>query len=127
MRHSFALLCAVMFLVATASQAETVMCTLTPSSNDAGMPPEVVLDFEGGGATIAHGWYEGPLYHEVPVADGGNRRQMGFTLPFPFRTRTVMVHYTAIYFPGQQRLSLNAAAGAGFEGNFRGTFSCAPL
>jgi hypothetical protein len=91
------------------------------------MPPDVVVDFDGASATVAHGWTEGQRLHEVTVAENGNRRRMAFTLPFSVRTRTAMVHYTLTYFTDRQELRISANAGAGFEGNFRGVYGCNPV
>ncbi|MEM1274098.1 MAG: hypothetical protein AAGF88_09785 [Pseudomonadota bacterium] len=113
--------------LAPPGQAQLVLCSLNPNSPTALMPPDLTIELDGAQATVAHSWEDGPLFHDVSVTDNGDRKQMTFTLPFNVNARTAMVHYTLTFFLSRQQLSIVAAAGAGFEGNFRGRYSCAPL
>lgn len=115
------------FLFSTPLSAQAVLCSLTPTSPDAVMPPDILINFQDATAVVAHAWNDGQRLHEVTVASTGNRRSMGFTLPFSVNTRTAMVHYTLIFFVDRQELRVSANAGSGFDGNFRGVYGCRPV
>lgn len=63
-----------------AGQAQQYFCTVSPDGTYNWIPPEFLIEYSGGAATVSHGWIDAPSVRQVPVRGNDNRRRLSYTL-----------------------------------------------
>ncbi|MEM9755116.1 MAG: hypothetical protein AAF914_03940 [Pseudomonadota bacterium] len=116
-------------LMATGALAERRLCTIQDGADAPLNPPEVLFDYEpgSGSATVMHSWYDGPLTHELDVAETDRQWRMLATVQARGTNGTATLHIYMTYFPPRDSMTVTVRIGNNW-GNMpsRADYSCAP-
>lgn len=65
-------------LVPSTVSAQQFYCTVNAQHNI--MPPEFLIDYSGGSATVTHNWIDAPSIRQVQVRGSGARANLSYTI-----------------------------------------------